>query len=189
MRYVLFLACVFTVSSLFTFFSIHWQSRSSKKPEIATVIAPYTATSSEQLSLTRGQLIMIRKKSASGWWEGELQVYLLLHRILLCPLFPHPISGKRWKLSSTITTVTYVWWLQAKGRKRQLGWFPASYVKVLSSSGGSSRTTPVPAEMEVDLPRAPPAVSTETEIKAAFDDNEEPTSTGTRLKEKITWTN
>lgn len=39
---------------------------------------------------------------------------------------------------------------QAKGRKRQLGWFPASYVKVLSSSGASSRTTPVPNEMEDD---------------------------------------
>ncbi|GJQ83722.1 putative Eps15 homology domain protein [Trypoxylus dichotomus] len=39
------------------------------------------------------------------------------------------------------------WWegeLQAKGRKRQVGWFPASYVKVLNSSGrASGRTTPV----------------------------------------------
>ncbi|KAI4469638.1 eh domain [Holotrichia oblita] len=77
----------------------------NKKPEIASVIAPYQATSSEQLSLQRGQLIMIRKKADSGWWEGELQ---------------------------------------AKGRKRQVGWFPASYVKVLNSSGrASGRTTPV----------------------------------------------
>ncbi|XP_049819968.1 intersectin-1 isoform X3 [Aethina tumida] len=77
----------------------------SKKPEIAQVIAPYQATSTEQLSLARGQLIMIRKKTDSGWWEGELQ---------------------------------------AKGRKRQVGWFPASYVKVLNSSGrASGRTTPV----------------------------------------------
>lgn len=45
-----------------------------KKGEVAQVIAPYEATSSEQLSLTRGQLIMIRKKTDSGWWEGELQV-------------------------------------------------------------------------------------------------------------------
>lgn len=59
--------------------------------------------------------------------------------------------------------------MQAKGRKRQLGWFPASYVKVLSSSGGSSRTTPVPTEMEDDMPRIPPAAPTETELKAAFD--------------------
>ncbi|XP_063920516.1 intersectin-1 isoform X2 [Zophobas morio] len=81
------------------------QSVKGKKPEIASVIAPYQATSAEQLSLARGQLIMIRKKTDSGWWEGELQ---------------------------------------AKGRKRQVGWFPASYVKVLNSSGrASGRTTPV----------------------------------------------
>ncbi|KAF5279390.1 hypothetical protein FQA39_LY05500 [Lamprigera yunnana] len=79
--------------------------KSNKKPEIASVIAPYQASSPEQLSLQRGQLIMIRKKTDSGWWEGELQ---------------------------------------AKGRKRQVGWFPASYVKILNSSGRTSgRTTPV----------------------------------------------
>ncbi|XP_063598046.1 intersectin-1-like isoform X10 [Penaeus indicus] len=76
-----------------------------KKPEIAQVIAPYDATSGNQLSLQRGQLVMIRKKTASGWWEGELQ---------------------------------------AKGKKRQIGWFPATYVKVL---GGSSRSTPVSMEL------------------------------------------
>lgn len=60
---------------------------------MATVIAPYEATSSEQLSLQKGQLVMIRKKTDSGWWEGELQVsfiknvfisiylYLCLHNI------------------------------------------------------------------------------------------------------------
>lgn len=42
--------------------------------EIATVIASYTATGAEQLSLNPGQLIQVRKKSPSGWWEGELQV-------------------------------------------------------------------------------------------------------------------
>jgi intersectin len=48
--------------------------RGSRKGEVAQVIAPYEATSSEQLSLTRGQLVMIRKKTETGWWEGELQV-------------------------------------------------------------------------------------------------------------------
>ncbi|XP_075217000.1 dynamin associated protein 160 isoform X2 [Lycorma delicatula] len=74
-------------------------SKSGKKPEIATVIAPYQATSGEQLSLQRGQLIMIRKKTSTGWWEGELQ---------------------------------------AKGKKRQIGWFPASYVKTLGGGGAPS---------------------------------------------------
>ncbi|XP_043286823.1 intersectin-2 isoform X3 [Venturia canescens] len=73
-----------------------------RKPEIVQVIAPYQATSAEQLDLQRGQLIMIRKKTDTGWWEGELQ---------------------------------------ARGKKRQIGWFPASYVKPLTSS--SNRSTPV----------------------------------------------
>ncbi|XP_061176343.1 intersectin-1-like isoform X2 [Saccostrea echinata] len=48
-------------------------SSTLKKPEIASVIAAYTATGGEQLSLSPGQLIQVRKKSPSGWWEGELQ--------------------------------------------------------------------------------------------------------------------
>lgn len=78
--------------------------RGSKKGEVAQVIAVYEATSNEQLSLQRGQLIMIRKKTDSGWWEGELQ---------------------------------------ARGRRRQIGWFPATYVKVLQSGRLSGRSTPV----------------------------------------------
>uniref|UniRef100_A0A8C6JDB8 Intersectin-1 n=1 Tax=Melopsittacus undulatus TaxID=13146 RepID=A0A8C6JDB8_MELUD len=61
--------------------------------EIAQVIASYTATGPEQLTLAPGQLILIRKKNPGGWWEGELQ---------------------------------------ARGKKRQIGWFPANYVKLLS---------------------------------------------------------
>ncbi|CRL03448.1 CLUMA_CG016510, isoform A [Clunio marinus] len=76
----------------------------AKKGEVATVIAPYEATSSEQLSLQKGQLIMIRKKTDSGWWEGELQT---------------------------------------KGRRRQVGWFPATYVKVLAGGRMSGRSTPL----------------------------------------------
>uniref|UniRef100_A0A673BW74 Intersectin 1 (SH3 domain protein) n=1 Tax=Sphaeramia orbicularis TaxID=375764 RepID=A0A673BW74_9TELE len=63
--------------------------------EIAQVIAPYSATGAEQLTLAPGQLILIRKKNPGGWWEGELQ---------------------------------------ARGKKRQIGWFPANYVKLLSPS-------------------------------------------------------
>uniref|UniRef100_T1IY47 Intersectin-1 n=1 Tax=Strigamia maritima TaxID=126957 RepID=T1IY47_STRMM len=83
------------------------QMKSGKKSDIAMVIAPYAATGHEQLSLQRGQLIQIRKKSSNGWWEGELQ---------------------------------------AKGKKRQIGWFPASYVKLLTSS---ARNTPEPTGDEV----------------------------------------
>lgn len=54
-----------------------------RKPEIVQVIAPYQATSAEQLNLQRGQLIMIRKKTDSGWWEGELQVKKHIFALLL----------------------------------------------------------------------------------------------------------
>lgn len=50
-----------------------------KKPEIVTVIAPYKATGAEQLNLERGQLIQVRKKSPSGWWEGEIHVRILVN--------------------------------------------------------------------------------------------------------------
>ncbi|CAB1328032.1 unnamed protein product [Coregonus sp. 'balchen'] len=85
-----------------------------KKPEIAQVIAPYTATGAEQLTLAPGQLILIRKKNPGGWWEGELQ---------------------------------------ARGKKRQIGWFPANYVKLLSPS--TSKTTPTePMPPKLPMPSA-----------------------------------
>ena len=43
---------------------------SADKPEIAVVIADYKATSAEQLSLTKGGYVQVRKKSEKGWWEG-----------------------------------------------------------------------------------------------------------------------
>ncbi|KAG8194195.1 hypothetical protein JTE90_024532 [Oedothorax gibbosus] len=76
-----------------------------KKGEVVTVLAPYKATGPEQISLEKGQLIYVRKKSG-GWWEGEVQ---------------------------------------SKGKKKQIGWFPASYVKELTGSRASSnRSTPEP---------------------------------------------
>ncbi|KAH7639675.1 intersectin-2-like protein [Dermatophagoides farinae] len=72
----------------------------AKKQEIVQAVAAYTATGPEQLSLEIGQLIQVRKKTQTGWWEGELQ---------------------------------------AKGKKKQVGWFPASYVKPLGGGvGGTS---------------------------------------------------
>ncbi|XP_068126540.1 intersectin-1 isoform X2 [Hyperolius riggenbachi] len=82
-----------------------------KKPEIAQVIAPYTATGPEQLTLAPGQLILIRKKNPGGWWEGELQ---------------------------------------ARGKKRQIGWFPANYVKLLSP--GTNKSTPTDPPKPAALP-------------------------------------
>lgn len=79
------------------------------------MIASYKATGPEQLDLDKGQLIQVRKKNSSGWWEGEVQ---------------------------------------QRGKKRQVGWFPASYVKSLSASGpgsdSSTRSTPDPTRSESD---------------------------------------
>ncbi|CAN9500203.1 unnamed protein product [Ophioblennius macclurei] len=94
-----------------------------KKPEIAQVIAPYSATGAEQLTLAPGQLILIRKKNPGGWWEGELQ---------------------------------------ARGKKRQIGWFPANYVKLLSPS--TSKTTPT----EPTPPKLAPA-STVCQVIGMYD--------------------
>nr|XP_045006294.1 intersectin-1 isoform X3 [Jaculus jaculus] len=79
--------------------------------EIAQVIASYTATGPEQLTLAPGQLILIRKKNPGGWWEGELQ---------------------------------------ARGKKRQIGWFPANYVKLLSP--GTSKITPTELPKSAAIP-------------------------------------
>ena len=39
---------------------------------------------------------------------------------------------------------------KAKGRRRQVGWFPATYVKVLAGGRNSGRNTPVSAS-KIDL--------------------------------------
>lgn len=98
----------------------------AKAKEIVTAIAAYTASGAEQLTLEVGQLIVVRKKMASGWWEGELT---------------------------------------AKGKKKQVGWFPASYVKALGgvagaaagSAGSSARSTPDQAAVGVKAAAAPAA--------------------------------
>ncbi|KAJ8252974.1 hypothetical protein GJAV_G00207770 [Gymnothorax javanicus] len=94
-----------------------------KKPEIAQVIAPYSATGAEQLTLAPGQLILIRKKNPGGWWEGELQ---------------------------------------ARGKKRQIGWFPANYVKLLSPS--TNKTTPTEP-----TPPKPPVPSAVCQVIGMYD--------------------
>ncbi|PZC72750.1 hypothetical protein B5X24_HaOG210677 [Helicoverpa armigera] len=98
-----------------------------RKNEIAQAIANYTATSSEQLSLTKGQLLVVRKKADSGWWEGELQAKGRNRQVGWFPASYVKLLVVRKKADSG-------WWegeLQAKGRNRQVGWFPASYVKLL----------------------------------------------------------
>ncbi|XP_050430286.1 intersectin-1 [Adelges cooleyi] len=104
-------------------------TRGSKKAEVATVIAAYTATSAEQLSLQRGQLVKIRKKTTTGWWEGELQ---------------------------------------AKGQKRQIGWFPASYVKPLGNTGRAHSPAKKNSSSTVPVTAAIPSTNAKEKVIALF---------------------
>ena len=219
----------------------------------------YEATGSEQLSLQLGQLVQVRKKTDTGWWEGESQVfiicmyvyiyiyiyiyithlYMISHKIyatlksinqlkhaMICLHHQPSLSSLRWQLSEpsksndgegmqtgqsvpvssrwtvkqikdafeiwreTIAvsspsrpsffnngvTISYltlmgmqcsvndqlkyirvIWaikvvnlmsvnfvytFVQIRGQKRRVGWFPANYVKLLSQSGPRSSTDP-----------------------------------------------
>ncbi|VDL87358.1 unnamed protein product [Schistocephalus solidus] len=64
-------------------------------PELAIVESAFTADGIGQLSLVAKQYVKVQRKSASGWWEGEIQ---------------------------------------QRGQDRQIGWFPASCVRVVSSA-------------------------------------------------------
>jgi len=105
--------------------------KSGKKPELATVIAPYSASGKEQLTLQKGQMILVRKKTETGWWQGEIQA------------------------SGTGT----------KGRKRQIGWFPASYVKLMGAGGAEKSAAPAAEE-----PAAPTAATADEAPAASKDE-------------------
>ena len=62
------------------------QPKKGEKLELAQVIAPYEATSKEQLTLVQviivlpwrrsqsplqGTMIVVKKKTETGWWQGE----------------------------------------------------------------------------------------------------------------------
>lgn len=102
-------ASVYSFCNTLTIFILHQQPKGKgKKPEVVIVVASYKATGPEQLSLEKGQLIQVKKKNTSGWWEGETQV---------------------------------------KGKSKQVGWFPATYVKALNAptagpEASSTRSTP-----------------------------------------------
>ncbi|XP_068698722.1 intersectin-1-like isoform X2 [Montipora foliosa] len=89
------------------------------KPEIATVTTAYNAVTAEQLSLSPGQLILVKRKNSDGWWEGELQ---------------------------------------ARGKRRQSGLFPANHVKILDrKTSGGSATGQVSSPVTEDIYSVPPS--------------------------------
>ena len=66
-------------------------------------------------------MILVRKRTETGWWQGEIQA------------------------SGTGT----------KGRKRQIGWFPASYVKLLGGGGGASEKPAEKTEEKEEIAKKP----------------------------------
>ncbi|XP_075264426.1 intersectin-1-like isoform X3 [Convolutriloba macropyga] len=46
---------------------------SGKQQELASVIAAFQGDSPEQLTLQEGQVVVVKKKLPSGWWEGQIQ--------------------------------------------------------------------------------------------------------------------
>ena len=54
-----------------------------KKMVLAKVIAPYDATSKEQLSLQKGQMIVVKKQTDTGWWQGEVQGGVRIRRYFI----------------------------------------------------------------------------------------------------------
>ncbi|KAG7245871.1 hypothetical protein CRUP_034758, partial [Coryphaenoides rupestris] len=75
---------------------------------IAQALVNTVAPTTQQLSLSPGQLIVVLAKNSTGWWLGELQ---------------------------------------ARGKKRQRGWFHSSNVKLLGPSSGKATPSPLPGNL------------------------------------------
>lgn len=87
--------CILIQSNSLTTFSLlfctptwpPWRQVQTKNliiSEIVTVTSAYNAVTAEQLSLSPGQLILVKRKYPDGWWEGELQVSANVNGFLLC---------------------------------------------------------------------------------------------------------
>uniref|UniRef100_A0A0R3VUX9 Intersectin-1 n=1 Tax=Taenia asiatica TaxID=60517 RepID=A0A0R3VUX9_TAEAS len=100
----------------------------SKAPELAVVVTPFKAQSSEQLSLNVGQYVKIRKRSSKGWWEGETQ---------------------------------------QRGQDRQIGWFPADYVRLVNANNvPETQTAAVSTEPALEPTLVIQGLPTDTAVAA-----------------------
>lgn len=68
-------------------------------------------------------------------------------RVQLCVPVRAPLRSKRPERAEPCTRIDASLFSQARGKKRQIGWFPANYVKLLSP--GTSKVTPT------ELPKPP----------------------------------
>ncbi|EEC10668.1 Rho/RAC guanine nucleotide exchange factor, putative [Ixodes scapularis] len=91
----------------------------TKKPEIASVIAPYKATGPEQLTLEKGQLIQVRKKT-------EEQVRALFPFVAQ---HEDELSFQKGQVVTVLSKEDPSWWKGELGG--HVGLFPSNYVEPL----------------------------------------------------------
>ncbi|KAM9410329.1 intersectin-2b isoform 2-T2 [Pholidichthys leucotaenia] len=142
--------------------------------QLEEYVALYTYESPESGDLTfkEGDVILVSKKEGE-WWngaKGNRTGVFPSNYVKLKETDTSSISGKKKQEVAKVvnphssTTPEHLslengqliliiskdvsgWWLgelQARGKKRQKGWFPASHVKILESSGGKSTPAPQP---------------------------------------------
>ncbi|KAG8136549.1 hypothetical protein E2320_005121 [Naja naja] len=114
-------------------------------------IAMYTYESSEQGDLTfqQGDLILVTKKDGD-WWTGMLGEKSGVFPCNYVRLKDSEVPGTAGKTGSLSKKPGFSITAIARGKKRQIGWFPANYVKLLSP--GTSKTTPTEPPKSTALP-------------------------------------
>ncbi|XP_068181807.1 intersectin-2b isoform X2 [Antennarius striatus] len=142
--------------------------------QLEEYVALYTYVSPEPGDLTfrEGDVILVSKREGE-WWNGSLGSSTGLFpsnyvkpkepdtssvsakkkpeiaQVLRSHVSTNPeqLSLEKNQLIVILSKNTSGWWLgelQARGKKRQKGWFPASHVKILGSSSGKSTPAPQP---------------------------------------------
>ncbi|XP_070767297.1 intersectin-2-like [Enoplosus armatus] len=149
-------------------------SESSDSLQLEEYVALYTYESPERGDLTfrEGDVILVSKREGE-WWNGsigdrtglfpsnyvkpketdtssisgkkkpEIAQVLKAHS----STSPEQLNLESGQLILILSKNTSGWWLgelQARGKKRQKGWFPASHVKILGSNSGKSTPAPQP---------------------------------------------
>ncbi|XP_078107424.1 LOW QUALITY PROTEIN: intersectin-2-like [Sander vitreus] len=149
-------------------------SESSDSLQLEEYTALYTYESPEHGDLTfgEGDVILVSKKEGE-WWHGSIgdstgvfpSNYVkpketdtlsisakkkpVIAQVIRARPSPRPeqLNLENGQLILILSKNASGWWLgelQARGKKRQKGWFPASHVKVLGSNSGKSTPAPQP---------------------------------------------
>ncbi|XP_067448433.1 intersectin-2b isoform X2 [Thunnus thynnus] len=149
-------------------------SESNDSQQLEEYVALYTYESPEPADLTfsEGDIILVSKREGE-WWNGsigdrtgvfpsnyvkpketdasstsgkkkpEIAKVIRAHS----STGPEQLSLENGQLILILGKNVSGWWLgelQARGKKRQKGWFPASHVKILGSNSGKSTPAPQP---------------------------------------------